>query len=130
MPMQQNEQKIILIIEDEQTLLEAIQDKMQRNGLGAIVARTVDQAFSQLSSAPHIDAIWLDHYLLGKENGIDFVEKIKHNGSKWKNIPIFVVSNTVGPEKVKIYIQLGVVKYYVKAERRLDEIIADIKTFI
>lgn len=125
-----NEQKTILVIEDDKSLLVAIESKMQRNDFGVILARTVDQALGYLEASPRIDLIWLDHYLLGKKNGIDFVEKIKRDGSKWKSIPIFVVSNTVGPDKIQTYIRLGVVKYYVKAEKRLDDIISDIKICI
>lgn len=126
----QSKQKIILAIEDDQSLLAAICDKIRKNDFEVITARTVKQALDRLFSAPHIDAIWLDHYLLGKENGIDFMEKIRRDGAKWNNIPIFVVSNTVGPDKVQAYIRLGVTKYYIKAEKRLEDIIADIKMSI
>lgn len=125
-----NEEQVILVIEDDQSLLTAIKDKIQRNGLAVITARSAEQAMLCLSKNSRVDAIWLDHYLLGREDGIDFVQKIKHNDSVWKNIPIFVVSNTVGPDKVEVYIRLGVVKYYAKAEKRLGGIIADIKNYI
>lgn len=126
----QKESQTILVVEDNQTLLNAIQKKLRKNGFEVVVASTAQQAYDHLLKNSKINAIWLDHYLLGKEDGIDFVLKIKRNDSVWKNIPIFVVSNTVGPDKVEVYIRLGVVKYYTKAEILLDEIIADIKTFI
>jgi len=83
-----------------------------------------------LEDIGNIDAIWLDHYLLGKETGLDFVAKIKAQDGKWKNIPIFVVSNTASSSNVHSYMRLGVSKYYVKAEHRLDEIINEIKLFL
>lgn len=126
----QEKRKTILVIEDDCSLLAAICDKIQKSGFETITARTVKQALDCLSAASRVDAIWLDHYLLGKENGIDFVEKVKCDGTKWKNIPIFVVSNTAGPDKVRSYIRLGILKYYIKAEKRLEDIITDIKMHI
>ena len=117
---------IILVIEDEQPLLDAIKIKLEKSGFEAVTARAVNQALGFLEDFPKVDVIWLDHYLLGKENGLDFVAKVKNN-EKWKKIPIFVVSNTASADKVKTYLELGVEKYYTKADYRLDDIIGEIK---
>lgn len=122
----QNE-KIVLVVEDERPLLEAIKAKLETSGFEVVTARSVEQAFNHLQDIERIDAIWLDHYLLGKEDGLDFVSKCKIDGSGCRTIPIFVVSNTASADKVQAYMKLGVNKYYVKAEKRLDEIIADIR---
>lgn len=145
--------KKILVIEDEQPLLEAIKIKLEKSGFGVIAARSVEQAFNAnakvekngfgvitiqsieqaldyLEDLEQVDAIWLDHELLGKEDGLDFVTKFKANGGRWNKIPIFVVSNMTNPSKVQSYVKLGVTKYYVKVDHRLDEIVKDIKTFI
>ncbi len=140
--------KTILVIEDERPLLEAINAKLEKNGFKVIAARSVEQAFNPaldkkgmgvitiasieqaliyLEGMEKIDAIWLDHHLLGKEDGLDFVTKFKANGGKWKKIPVFVVSNAASPKTVKSYISSGATKYYVKSDHRLDEIIEDIK---
>jgi response regulator of citrate/malate metabolism len=77
-----------------------------------------------------IDAVWLDHYLLGEKTGLDFVAKLKSKKSKWTKIPIFVVSNTASNTNMQSYLRLGVNVYSVKAEHRLDEIANDIKLFL
>ena len=64
---------------------------------------------------------------MGKENGLDLVKKIKANGGRWKSIPIFVVSNSDGNQTISSYMKLGISKYYVKSNYKLDEIIEDIK---
>ena len=122
--------KTILVIEDERPLLEAIKTKLEKNGFEVTTARTVEQALNYLEDLERVDVIWLDHYLLGKEDGLDFVAKIKSHDGKWKHIPIFVVSNTASADKVQSYIQLGISKYFVKAEHRLDRIISEIKLFL
>jgi len=123
------EKKVVLVIEDERPLLEAVKAKLEKSGFDVITARSVEEAFNHIEDVPFISAVWLDHYLLGKENGLDFVVRCKEEGSKYKDIPIFVVSNTASPDKVQQYIQLGVNKYYTKAEKRLEDIILDIKEF-
>ena len=93
-------------------------------------ARTVEEALKHLNEAEHIDAIWLDHYLLGAEDGIDFVTIIKNGEGKWKKIPIFVVSNTASDEKVQSYIRLGVNKYYIKVEHKLEDLAREVELSI
>ncbi len=117
----------ILVVEDEKPLQDVIKAKVEKCGCSVVTARTVKQALSYLNEKMKIDVIWLDHYLLGKDNGLDLVAKIKEDGSKWKNIPIFVVSNTASEEKVKCYLALGVEKYYTKSDYKLDQILGDIK---
>jgi len=125
-----NEQKNILVVEDERPLAEAIKIKLEKSDFVVTTARTVKQALQYLEEGVKIDVIWLDHYLLGQENGLDLVAKIKEESSSWREIPIFVVSNTATPDKVQSYLRLGVNKYYTKADFRLELIIKDIKDFL
>lgn len=123
------DQKTILVVEDERPLLEAIQAKLEKSNFAVVTARSVEQAMEYLVEI-NIDAIWLDHYLLGKEDGLDLVAKMKGSEGKWKAIPIFVVSNTATADKVQAYIQFGINKYYIKSEKRLDAIIEDVRAEI
>jgi CheY-like chemotaxis protein len=144
-----NKNKTILVIEDEKSLLEAVKTKLEKNDFKVITSRSVVRAFGtpleenadgsitqssllealkHLESLEEVGAIWLDHNLIGKEDGLDFVTKFKANGSKWSKIPIFVVSNTSDSDLVKTYKKLGVKKYYIKAEHKLEDIIQDINS--
>ncbi len=120
------DKKTILVVEDEKPLMDAVKRKLEISGFYVVTARDVEQALGYLEDLEKVDLVWLDHYLLGKENGLDLVTKMKTEGSKWKNIHIFVVSNTATPDKVDSYLHLGVDKYYTKADYRLDDIIKDI----
>ncbi len=124
---QRMERKTILVIEDEIPLLDAIKKKLENNGIDVVTARSVEQALTYLNDIEKIDGIWLDHYLLGQSDGLALVSVLKQESSKWKHIPIFVVSNTASEDKVRTYMQLGVDKYFVKANFRLDQIIAALK---
>jgi len=120
----------ILVIEDERPLVNAVQTKLEKNGFIVTTARNVTQGLNCLQDIEGIDAIWLDHYLLGGESGLDFVAKLKSPSSKWKKLPIFVVSNTASSGNVQSYLRLGVSKYCVKAEYRLDQIVEEVKSFL
>lgn len=122
-----HEKRNILVVEDEKPLLDAIKAKIEKCGCSVVTARSVEQALGYLEEGVKIDVIWLDHYLLGKETGLDLVAKLKAEGSAWKNTPIFVVSNTASEDKVKCYLALGVEKYYTKADYRLDQILEDMR---
>jgi DNA-binding response OmpR family regulator len=120
------EEKTILVVEDERPLLDAIRTKLEKSGFLVVTARTAEQAYGLLEDLKRVDVVWLDHYLLGKENGLDIVTKLKGH-EKYKKIPIFIVSNTASADKVKSYINLGINKYYIKSNYRLDQIIGDIQ---
>lgn len=126
--MNSTTQKIILVVEDERPLLDAVKVKLEGQGFKVITARSVDSAIECLENSKGVSAIWLDHYLLGKENGLDFVIRCKKEGSEHRELPIFLVSNTASPDKVQSYFKLGVDKYYVKAESRLDGIVEDVNS--
>ncbi|HEY4496704.1 MAG TPA: response regulator [Candidatus Paceibacterota bacterium] len=117
--------KKVLILEDERPLSTAIEEKLKMTGLPSISARSVEEGLSYIENE-NIGLVWLDHYLLGKRNGLDFVAEL-NNVHRDKNIPVFVVSNTASPDKKDAYLAMGVEKFYTKADHRLDNIISDIK---
>ncbi|MFA6077756.1 MAG: response regulator [Candidatus Paceibacterota bacterium] len=146
-----SKKKTILVIEDDRPLLEVINAKLEKSGFGVISARSVEEAFNAkleknspkaitvlsieqalkyIESLERVDAVWLDHHLLGEEDGLAFVKKFKANGGRWNKIPVFVVSNAASPKTIKSYIDSGVSKYYVKSNHRLDEIIEDINLLL
>lgn len=119
--------KVIFVVEDEKPLLEAIRLKLFKNNFEPVTARTIDQAKEYITTLPKVDVIWLDHYLLGKDNGLDLVTWCKDdNNPKYNNIPIFVVSNTTTHDKLVSYMALGVNGYFVKSNHSLEEIVGEI----
>ncbi len=122
--------RTILLIEDERPLVSVIKAKLINAGFDVVTARTIDQGLGYMEDIEAIEAVWLDHYLPGNKTGLDFIATLKAPGSKWVNAPVFVVSNTASDANLRTYLRLGVTKYFVKAEHRLDEISNDIKTFL
>lgn len=119
----------IMVVEDEVLLLQAITKKLKLSNMDVLSCSSGQQAVDYLNSIDELpDAIWLDYYLKDM-NGLAFMQEIKNN-PKWADIPVLVVSNSASPEKVHNMLGLGAKKYILKAEYRLDEIIAMIRDFI
>jgi len=120
--------KTVLLVEDDMSLTNAIKTKLEKSGFAVVCADNSGDAMKRIHDpAVPIDAIWLDHYLLGTGTGLDILEKTK-NSKVYKHIPAFIVSNTASPEKRHAYLKLGATQFYIKAEHRLEEIISDMRT--
>lgn len=124
--MEEKKHRTILVLEDERQLAKAVHEAFTERGFETIIVSTVNDGIRQLENLGHVDVIWLDHYLLGTGNGLDFVVQLK-NHTEWQKIPIFVVSNTASSGNIRSYIQLGVNNYYTKADYDINQIITDIE---
>lgn len=119
----------IMVVEDEELLLKAIVKKLEVMGIKALSCSGGKQGIDYLSNMSELpDAIWLDYYLKDM-NGLEFAGVLKNNPA-WEKIPVVVVSNSASTEKVQGMLALGVEKYLLKAEYRLDDIIGIIKDMI
>ncbi len=124
--MEEKKKPKILILEDERQLARAVREAFTGKNFDPVIVSTVEDGLKELHNLKHVDVIWLDHYLLGTENGLDFVVELKSH-PEWSHIPIFVVSNTASSTNIRSYIQLGVSNYYTKADYDIHQIINDIE---
>lgn len=117
---------LVMIIEDEVMLLQAIEKKLKNVGFETVSFTKATDAlryFADGGAKP--DAIWLDYYLEDDIDGIAFMQKLNEH-PELSNIPVIVVSNSASQEKVNAMIALGVKKYMLKAENRLEDIASTI----
>ena len=116
------DQMLVMVVEDEELLLKAIEIKLEKSGKKVIACISAGEAMTALKSKPRLpDIIWLDYYLKDM-NGLQFVSMLKAN-PEWANIPVIVVSNSASTDKVSQMLALGVNKYYLKAESRLEDLV-------
>lgn len=119
----------IMVVEDEELLLKAITHKLTRSDFDVVSCMAGTQAIDYLEQFPTLpQAIWLDYYLKDM-NGLEFMQHIRAN-PKWKHLPIMVVSNSADPTNLHNMLALGASKYLLKAEYRLEDIIATLREFI
>lgn len=119
----------VLVVEDENLLLEAITRKLEVGNIKVIGCKSGKEALdflNGLSKTP--DAIWLDYYLKDMD-GLEFMSSLKKD-ARLADIPTIVVSNSATPDKVEGMIALGVKRYYLKAENKLDDIISALKELL
>lgn len=119
--------KTILVIEDEENIASIIKSSLEAAGFKVVTALMSDQGYQYLKDVDHVDGIWLDHYLLGL-SGLDFVKKIRVD-KDWNHLPIFVISNSEDPEMKKEYQEMGIIKYYTKADNDLGDIVKEIAKY-
>jgi two-component system chemotaxis response regulator CheY len=119
----------VMIVEDEELLLSAIGKKLTLNDFDVVSCKNGTQALDYLTNMDRKpDAIWLDYYLKDMD-GIMFMNELKKLPT-CDLIPVMVVSNSASDEKVHNMLALGVKKYLIKAQYRLDDLIAALQEII
>lgn len=119
----------VLVLEDDQPLAKVVAEAFVDRGFDPFVVASVEDGIKELETHDRIDLIWLDHYLLGAKNGLDFVAHVKGH-EEWKNIPIFVVSNTASEKNLRSYLDFGVVNFYTKPDHNIMHIINDVENLL
>lgn len=114
--------KKILLVEDDQSLSNAIKRRLESHKYEVVATASGKEAIELVSKdIESFSGIWLDfdvHYY----NGLQFMELFtKLDG--WKKIPVIIVSNTGDPKKIEDALAIGAKKFFIKAEVRLDDIV-------
>ena len=113
----------ILVVEDSAPLARAAKLKLEKCGAEVKSAATVAQAKTFFEDGMVFDAVWLDHYLLGDESGLELVD---YMNEKAIATPVFLISNTVTEEKVGEYKGRGILQYFLKSNHPIAEIAKEI----
>jgi len=116
-------QKKILWVEDDQFLSSILATKLAHDGCTGIYAANGEEAL-KLAEKEIPDAILLDLLLPGM-SGFE-VLKALHENPHLSSIPVIVLSNLAQKEDVDRTKAYGAVKYLVKAEHDLDDIIGEV----
>jgi DNA-binding response OmpR family regulator len=114
--------KKILVVEDEQAILKALEKKLDKLDFDVKTANNGGEALEILDKE-EFDLILLD-LIMPRLDGISTLKQIKAKGIKSK---IIVVSNLGQKEDIDQVRKLGVTDYFIKAETTLAEIADKIK---
>ncbi|HOZ36566.1 MAG TPA: response regulator [bacterium] len=118
--------KKILIIEDEASLLYALQSQLSVNGMETLVAADGEKALSLIFKEKP-DIIVLD-IILPKINGWELLKKIKANKTT-KNIPVVIISNLSDDDSRLKGLELGAKDYLTKIDYSIADLVEKIKSF-
>lgn len=118
---QQNSKKIVLVVEDDPTILELYEHAFKAAGFQTFIAHDGEEGIGLIESKLP-DCVILD-ILMPKMNGVEVLKKMRENG-KTKEIPVLVLTNyDTYRDKVKEYKVSG---YVVKADVTLKDIVAEV----
>src|SRR3989344_8718492 len=120
-------QKIILIDEDDEFLRSLTAKRLEKEGYQIEVAVDGENAISTID-VYRPDLILLDLLLPGLD-GFEVLKKIKANETL-KTIPVIVFSNLGQKEDIEKAKNLGVDDFLIKANFTLDDVVGKIKKLI
>ena len=117
----------ILIVEDEEILLAALSEELQQQGFNVVGAKDgvegVEKAASEKPSMILLDLV------MPRMDGISALKEMKAK-DETKNIPVVILTNLSDYDKVSDALSLGAMDYLVKANYRLEELVAKIKAVL
>lgn len=119
--------KIILIVEDDESMLEALTDKFESSGFDIISAKNGEEGL-KLAFEKHPDLILLD-IVMPKLDGLSMLKKLKQD--QWgAYAPVMILTNLSDSQKLAEALEIGVVEYVIKAEVKLSDIIYKVKRIL
>jgi DNA-binding response OmpR family regulator len=116
--------KKILIVEDEQSLLEALKVVLKKEGFRLDEALNGEEGFARIEEDIP-DLVLLD-LKMPKMDGIQLLEKIRGH-EKYKDIPVLILTNYDDIEQISRSVQLGIKGYLVKADWDIDDVVQKVK---
>lgn len=124
-----DENKIILVVEDEPLLGNLLKQRLDGEGFKVILARDGEEAFNVLKQGETPALILLD-IILPKISGFELMEKINDEPElATKKIPIVIISNLGQQGDVDRGQGLGAIGYFVKAQFSIEDLVGRVKDF-
>ena len=125
-----NEQKVILLVEDDQILVKMYTRKFEKEGFKVLSAYDGQEGLTTLQAASSKPNIILLDVMLPKLNGFQLLEKIKQDPSV-KEIPVVLLTNLGGAQEDRERGKaLGAVDYLVKSDMTPAQIVEKVKGIV
>lgn len=121
------ENKTIILAEDEQMLQQMYSLKLGSEGYNVIIAKDGYECLEKMKSA-NPKLVLLD-LIMPRKNGFDVLENVSKD-EKLKDIPIIVLSSLLQEDDVKLAKSLGAKDYLVKSNIMLNDLIVKVAQFI
>jgi DNA-binding response OmpR family regulator len=117
----------ILIVEDEDVLAKVLQEKFEEENFKVSIAVDGEEVLPMVKKFKP-DAILLD-IMLPKVDGLEVLESLQDD-EDLKKIPVIVMSNLNGDEKIKKALELGAVDYMIKTQHPIKEVVEKVNEYI
>ena len=116
--------KKILVVEDEPSLVEALCNKLTKEGFAVIDARNGQTGLeTALKEKP--DLILLD-LIMPIMDGLTMLQKLRED--EWgKNVPVIILTNLSDDKKVMEAVKQGSYDYLIKSDWSINEVISKVR---
>jgi DNA-binding response OmpR family regulator len=119
--------KTIMVVEDDQYMSRALQDKFGRSGFKVVAAQDGQKAVEVVRKEKP-DIVLLD-IMMPKKNGFEILKEIKQD-AELQSVPILMLTNLSEESDRKKTFDLGASDYLVKSNTRINEIVEKVKSHI
>lgn len=119
--------KKILLVEDDPFLIDIYTTKLKEAGFSTEVAIDGEEAIRKMKEKK-LDLVILD-IVLPQLDGWTILKKIKSE-PKLKNLKVIILSNLGQKEEVEKGMNLGAIKYLIKAHYTPSQVVEEIKKII
>lgn len=123
-----NQDKKILIIEDDQFLREFYEELLQSEGYVVDSAADGELAFQKLQNGGY-DLVLLD-IMLPKKDGVQILRGLKETPPARANGPVVVLTNLGQDTIIKQCFELGANGYLIKSALNPDQVLTEIHSYL
>lgn len=118
----------VLVIEDEPDIVEAIRERLEREGYQVLGASNVDDAWKTIR-ATSVDLVLLDILLFpDQKSGYAFLNEWRKE-ERYRDIPIFVITGRASQDAREITTALGVAEFIPKPFK-MNDLLAKIEKYL
>ena len=125
--MQTERQKKMLIVEDEKSIRESLQEAFE-DGNFEVLTEEDGESVMDVVKEEEPDIILLD-IILPKKDGFEVLSELKGEVGT-KNIPVILSTNLSDPSDIQKALDLGATTYLVKSNYSLDDIVKKVGSLI
>jgi len=126
--MEGDQQKKILIVEDDQFLREFYQELLQAEGYFVDVAADGEVALQKVQNNEY-NLVLLD-IMLPKKDGVQILRDLKVKGPKSPDVTIVVLTNLGQDMVIKECFDLGAAGYLIKSALNPDQVLTEVKSYL
>jgi len=121
------DKKKILIVEDEEILLAALQEELNQGGYDTEGAKDGEEGLKKVKEYKP-DLILLD-LVMPKMDGMEVLKKLKED-AETKDISVVILTNLSDYERISDALALGAKDYLVKANYSLSDLLQKVKSVL
>lgn len=123
-----NQQKKILIVEDDQFLREFYQELLEAEGYLVETASEGEMGLQKIQQNEY-HLILLD-IMLPKLNGVQILSQLNLNRAKSPQAPIVILTNLGQDAVIKQCFELGAAGYLIKSSLDPDQVLTEVKSYL